>query len=133
MMFRVKRSYKLFITSIAILSTVFVLFLFLHQLSKVALIISSIAYAGVLLLTAEAYFFFVELENLSIKSMYFKLKLDDIIEIDDSFFGTKIRTRWKVYYLPPMEKMSILKELVKNSRKEFNMFRTRRMGNGDEL
>lgn len=117
MIFRTKKSYKFFITFVSILSTLFVLYVFFHQISTAVLTLISITYAGILLLTIEAFFYFVQLENLFIKSPYFKLKLDDIIDIEYSEFGTKIRTRWKIYYLPPIERIEILKELIKNHKR----------------
>ncbi|MGC8902698.1 MAG: hypothetical protein ACP5KD_05055 [Fervidobacterium sp.] len=81
------------------------LYLFSLQLSNIANTLITVCYLVILLLTAEALFFYIKIEGEYLIGMYFKIKVNDIIDIENKLFGVKIRTRWRVYHLPPMEKV----------------------------
>jgi len=43
--------------------------------------------------------------------------LSDIIDFRYSILGVKLRTRWRVYYLPPIKMAKILDDTIRNQDK----------------
>ncbi|KAF2962067.1 hypothetical protein AS161_06435 [Fervidobacterium sp. 2310opik-2] len=102
-----RKTYKYFTFVVLLISSPFVFYLFSLQLSTIANTIVTISYLCLLLLTAEAFFLNIKINGEFLESMFFKVKLSDIIDIENGIFSTKIRTMWKMYYLPPMEKINL--------------------------
>ncbi|HOJ94742.1 MULTISPECIES: hypothetical protein [Fervidobacterium] len=107
MIYKVRKTYKYFTFVVLLISSPFVFYLFSLQLSTIANTIVTISYLCLLLLTAEAFFLNIKINGEFLESMFFKVKLSDIIDIENGIFSTKIRTMWKMYYLPPMEKINL--------------------------
>ncbi|AMW32916.1 hypothetical protein NA23_06345 [Fervidobacterium islandicum] len=116
MVMRVKKWYKLLILSSVISSTPVVLYLFSLQLSSLVLFLVMSSYAGLLLLLVESLILKLEVSNSELSTIYFSVPLSDIIEVEDGLFATKIRTRWRVYRLPPMENIHMIPSKTSKSR-----------------
>lgn len=110
MVLRVKKWYKVLVLLEIILSTPVVLYLFSLQLSNLILFALVSAYAGLVFFLIESFILKLEVSKDEISTIYFSVPLSDIIDIEDGVFETKIRTRWKVYKLPPIEDVEMIFE-----------------------
>ncbi|WP_448378501.1 hypothetical protein [Fervidobacterium sp.] len=108
MVLRVKKWYKVLILLGIILSTPIVLYLFSLQLSNLMLFALLAAYAGLVFFLIESFIFKLQVSNDKISTIYFSIPLSDIIDVEDGFFETRIRTRWKVYKLPPIDGVQMI-------------------------
>ncbi len=102
---------------LSIVSTSFVLQIFSLPSSNVILTVLVIFYIVILFLTVEALFFKIELRGSKLHSWYFNVDLSDIIDFRYSILGVKLRTRWRVYYLPPIKMAKILDDTIRNQDK----------------
>lgn len=105
---------------LSIVSTSFVLQIFSLPSSNLILTVSVIFYIVILFLTIEALFFKIELRGSKLHSWYFNVDLSDIIDFRYSVLGVKLRTRWRVYHLPPIKTANILDDTIKNQDKSSN-------------
>jgi Na+/H+-translocating membrane pyrophosphatase len=119
MVLRVKNWYKVLMLLAIILSTPVVLYLFSLQLSNLILFALLAAYAGLVFFLIESFILKLEVSKDKISTIYFSIPLSDIIDVEDGFFETRIRTRWKVYKLPPIEGV---KAVVPNSSRNFEKY-----------
>jgi len=108
----VKKWYRVFTLFFVILSTPVVLYLFSLQLSSLVTFFLIIVYAGLLFLTVESFIISLKLSGDKISTIYFNISLSDIIDLENGIFETRIRTRWKVYRLPPIEDVENILRLV---------------------
>ncbi|WP_448377315.1 hypothetical protein [Fervidobacterium sp.] len=88
------------------------LYLFSLQLSNLVTFFLIISYAGLLFLTVESFIVYLKLSGDKISTIYFNISLSDIIDVENRIFETRIRTRWKVYRLPPIEDAERILQLV---------------------
>ncbi|MFN4267421.1 MAG: hypothetical protein ACK4EZ_01155 [Fervidobacterium pennivorans] len=108
MVLRVKNWYKALILLAIILSTPVVLYLFSLQLSNLMLFALLTVYAGLVFFLIESFILKLEVSKDKLSTIYFSIPLSDIIDVEDGFFETRIRTRWKVYRLPPIEGVKVV-------------------------
>jgi Na+/H+-translocating membrane pyrophosphatase len=108
MVLRVKNWYKVLMLLAIILSTPVVLYLFSLQLSNLMLFALLTAYAGLVFFLIESFILKLEVSKDKLSTIYFSIPLSDIIDVEDGFFETRIRTRWKVYKLPPIEDVKVV-------------------------
>ncbi|QIV78294.1 hypothetical protein [Fervidobacterium pennivorans] len=114
MVLRVKKWYKVLILLEIILSTPVVLYLFSLQLSSLMVFVLLSAYAGLVFFLIESFILKLEVSKDKISTIYFSVPLSDIIEVEDGVFETKIRTRWKVYKLPPIDGVQVVLSSLPN-------------------
>lgn len=123
MIFKVNKFYKLFVIFSTLISTPAVLILFSLELSGLTLFMVFFFYTLLLLIAVEAFFFRLRVSTNSLHCVYCNIGLSDIISIKCNILGTKIATRWKIYYLPPLERSRVFIELIKNQNKEMKKLR----------
>lgn len=108
MEWKVKTWYKVYSTILSSVSTFLVLYIFSFQISRIVALIASLCYLLVLLVTLETFVLRVKIDGKALRFLFYKVNLDDIIEVRCKLFSTVIRTRWKVYRLPPMQSCTLL-------------------------
>jgi len=111
---RAKSWYKFLTLFLCILSTPLVLYLFSLQLSAFVTLVLMLSYAGLLFLALESFIVSVKISENKLSTIYFNVNLNDIIEVKDGLFETKIRTRWRVYRLPPIKDSHKILQFIKN-------------------
>lgn len=108
MEWRVKTWYKVYMAFVSSVSTFLVLYIFSLQISKIITLLVTVIYLFVLLITLEAFVLKIKTKGKDLRFLFHKVKLDDIIEVRCGVFSTIIRTRWKVYRVPPIESCKLL-------------------------
>lgn len=91
--------------------------IFSLPLSNLILTVLVIFYIVILFLTIEALFFKIELRGSKLHSWYFNIDLSDIIDFRYNVLGARLRTIWRVYYLPPIKMAKILRDIITNQGK----------------
>lgn len=108
MEWRVKTWYKIYTALLSLVSTILVLYIFSFQISKIVAFLVTAIYIFILLVTLEAFTLKLKANGRDLRFLFHKVSLDDIIEVRCGFFSTIIRTRWKVYRIPPIESCRLL-------------------------
>jgi len=103
MVLKVKKWYKILNLLVLSSSTPFVLYLFSLPLSDFVTFVIILAYFILVIMFAESLIFKIEIKGSKLKSMYFSIDLSDIIGVKNGILETVIRTRWRIYRIPPVD------------------------------
>ncbi|ODN31223.1 hypothetical protein A4H02_00095 [Fervidobacterium thailandense] len=106
-----KTWYKIYMAILSVVSTFLVLYIFSLQISNFVSTIVIVSYLTILLFTFEAFTLRIKLNGKNLRFLFNRLELNDIIDVRCGLFSTLIRTRWRVYRLPPTEECDSIKKL----------------------